>query len=400
MIITNRYSHKRATEKLVQCVTHASANTLKLAAEKRNDEQFLVQIRDTDLLAKEVHYHRSCYRDYTREISERRAGCTNEQKTRGRPFEYTKSFNAICQNVIESRIIKGGEVLRMNELTRLFLTEIRTGNESEETITYRNCQLKRRLEKRYPQLLFIKNRDMNSCELVLSEFRHVSKVVQCDSSTESENMTEDEDDELENEQNIEPHHQEGYRDMYRAAMFLRNKIAEVPYRHGPWPPTASSLDDEAVKCFVPHQLFNFFAWCVGESDEINFQDYVPTKSPTKEKLYSVCQDIVYIATKGRVDTPKHLALGMAIRHHSGSSKIVGLLNGFGHSISHSKLLVYDTALAERQMMIEDGLPPGLKKNVPTTLAWDNNDFGEETKFAQPTTLMELLSSAVFKVKNQ
>ena len=42
--------------------------------------------------------------------------------------------------------------------------------------------------------------------------------------------------------------------------------------------------------------------------------------------------------------PKHVALGMAVRHLSGSAQIVGLLNGFGYSVSHSFVLEHDTAL--------------------------------------------------------
>ena len=39
--------------------------------------------------------------------------------------------------------------------------------------------------------------------------------------------------------------------------------------------------------------------------------------------------------------PKHVALGMAVRHVSESAQLVGLLNGFGYSVSH------DTALAQQ-----------------------------------------------------
>ena len=112
--------------------------------------------------------------------------------------------------------------------------------------------------------------------------------------------------------------------------------------------------------------------------------YKPILIP-KTNFFSIGQDIVYLASNGRKETPKHLALGMAIRHNSGSSKLVGLLNGFGHSVSHSKILEYDTALAERQLLLADGLPTELEKKVPTTLAWDNNDFGEETRTGAGTT---------------
>ena len=46
--------------------------------------------------------------------------------------------------------------------------------------------------------------------------------------------------------------------------------------------------------------------------------------------------------------PKHIAFGMAVRHLSGSAQLVGLLNGFGYSVSHSFILEHDTALAQQE----------------------------------------------------
>ena len=45
-----------------------SAEQIKKAAEKRNNEQMLIEIRDWDLIAKEFRKHEKRYRDYTRTI--------------------------------------------------------------------------------------------------------------------------------------------------------------------------------------------------------------------------------------------------------------------------------------------------------------------------------------------
>ena len=76
--------------------------------------------------------------------------------------------------------------------------------------------------------------------------------------------------------------------------------------------------------------------------------------------------------------PKHLALGMTLRHLTGSSKLQQLLNRFGHCVSHSVSLEHDTALAAQQLRLGNGIPPGFNSSMFTTLVWDNNDFGEET----------------------
>ncbi|KAJ8043015.1 hypothetical protein HOLleu_09928 [Holothuria leucospilota] len=55
---------QRQTEKLTQCLTRDAERRLKAAAEKKNDDRLLLQIRGKDLIAIEVCYHKSCYRHY------------------------------------------------------------------------------------------------------------------------------------------------------------------------------------------------------------------------------------------------------------------------------------------------------------------------------------------------
>ena len=83
--------------------------------------------------------------------------------------------------------------------------------------------------------------------------------------------------------------------------------------------------------------------------------------------------------------PKHVAIGMTMRHMTGSSNILGILNGLGHSSSHSTVLEHDTALATKQLERKTIVPEGFAKRVHTTVVWDNNDFREETPTGGGTT---------------
>lgn len=98
----------------------------------------------------------------------------------------------------------------------------------------------------------------------------------------------------------------------------------------------------------------------------------------KKKIISLAQDIITLASQGRKLMPKHLALGMTLRHLTGSAKLQQLINSFGHCVSHSVTLEHDTALATKQLQRKSDVPLGFRRNVFTTLVWDNNDFGEET----------------------
>ena len=81
-----------------------------------------------------------------------------------------------------------------------------------------------------------------------------------------------------------------------------------------------------------------------------------------------------------------MSLAMSIRHLSGSAQLIGLLNGFGHSVLHSVTLNHDTALANQEIRRgNDALPSSIQPGIPTIIVWDNNDFGEETLSGHGTT---------------
>lgn len=95
---------------------------------------------------------------------------------------------------------------------------------------------------------------------------------------------------------------------------------------------------------------------------------------------------MYLHAKGRVSTPKHHSLSMTIRHMTGSSQIIQILNGLGHCTSHSSTLEHDTALAMVELSRgEFPTPSGIKHGQFTTLVWDNIGFGEETLSGKGTT---------------
>ncbi|KAG8179733.1 hypothetical protein JTE90_006638 [Oedothorax gibbosus] len=76
---------------------------------------------------------------------------------------------------------------------------------------------------------------------------------------------------------------------------------------------------------------------------------------------------------------------MAVRHVTGSARIISILNGLGHCISHSAVLEYDTDLAQMQLNSIDCLPVGIVSNIFATFVWDNIEFCEETVTGHGTT---------------
>ena len=59
--IKSLLKRNRVPEKLTQCQTFRSGKTLLSAAEKRGDMHIVVQLKNQDVIALEIKYHKSCF---------------------------------------------------------------------------------------------------------------------------------------------------------------------------------------------------------------------------------------------------------------------------------------------------------------------------------------------------
>ena len=350
------------------------------AAEKSNDENMLLLIRGKDCVAIEVRYHRSCHLTYTR--------CLTGNKTK--PFEMDKTvfdgeiFKRFCE-FVDEKILKQGEIIRMVKLRNIFNTMLAEMNPGVDGIeTY---YLKRKLKLTYPQLEFSRPSLRNLSEIVFVSSNITSLADNWDSQSQSQEseLEETQHRGSDNRAKKKLYDHESTRNLYMTAVHLKGLISDYKGCSSVWPPTADDLSMHAAKEGIPSALYNLLAWITGSSDDVRHEGFVVTSPDNDRKLTSIAQDILYLASKGRVATPKHMALGMAIRHWTGSSNLITLLNGFGHSISHSAVLEYDTALANMELTRNNIVPDGFKPEVHTTLIWDNNDFMEETRSGAGTT---------------
>lgn len=370
--ILDKSTGKRKIEKLSQCET--SSNLILEAALKKNDEEILLNIRGKDLVAIEMNYHSSCYKQYTRFITKPKLIVDDNE-------DYPDSFHVFCKETIEKIIIENKEIMRMNKLRDIFLKTVAEVEQTQVT-SYKNYNLKRRLQVKYPQLCFIKQSKRNKCELVFCETLDTG-VCHNISTSDSSKSTDSEPDNMST--NFSPVQADVLKTLFYSALTVKTAIENAPCLAGSWPLTAEELTFEAAEKMVPKELYNFLAWVIGVSDEPEIDKYVNVPDNIKRKLLSISQDIIYLASNGKKQTPKHLTLGMTVRHISGSSKLIGLLNGLGHSVSHSAVLQHDTDLALQQLRTESLVPQGFGKEVFTTLVWDNCDFGEETLSGAGTT---------------
>ena len=79
---------------------------------------------------------------------------------------------------------------------------------------------------------------------------------------------------------------------------------------------------------------------------------------------------------------------MAVRQLTGSTRLLKILHGLGHTASTDTVLKHDTALAIISSEGDENeikIPRNIVQGLFTTIVWDNNDFNEETLSGKGTT---------------
>ena len=143
-----------------------------------------------------------------------------------------------------------------------------------------------------------------------------------------------------------------------------------------WPPLSSDITGESVRKLVTPLLFNFVAWLRGFSEDPEASEHVKVSEGHAIKIFSICQDLINVSSKAKIQTPKSLALAMVARQISGCSSLINVLNGLGHCISLSSTMAYDSALAQKTINTSNDIPTNFVPEEYVNLVCDNIDFGD------------------------
>ena len=305
---------------------------------------------------------------------------------------YDRAFEEFCLNVIEKRIIQNRDILLLSYLLKEFIKCV----QSLERINVPYCaeKLKKRLQNRYPQLVFHASKSMKKGTLVYSDMLTVGDVADCTVAPEREfdTQSDSEEDEYADDkyadQNIERDKEVRAKDIYFVALEIRKLLRDSKGINAEWPPDSHDLTLARAKESIPVMLYNFLAWSVGFTCDPTMDKNVEISSKEDAKVVSIAQDLIYAESKGKKQTHKSLALGMAVRQMTGSVRLLKVLHGLGHTASADTVSKHDTALA---IISNNGdgkeikIARNILKNMFTTLVWDSNDFNEEMLSGKGTT---------------
>ena len=283
-----------------------------------------------------------------------------------------------CAETVQKRIIHGKEMLLLSYLLK-----------DGATAPYQALRLKKRIQSRYPQVVFHSSKTMNKGTLVYSDDRVPGDIA--DDMMEIDHADESQDEETDTDilgkslcgtgkATASPDNE-----IFNAAMEIRRMTRESKGVDG-WPPDSNDLTIDLATESIPIKLFNFVAWAVGYSDEPSVDERVMVSHGQSCKVVSICHDLVYAEAKSKKQTHKSLALGMAVRQTTGSTKLINSLHRLGHSVSSSTVCKHNSALASISYASEHvNIPRNANVGLFTTIVWDNNDFNDETLTGKGTT---------------
>ena len=332
---------KGKLETLSNIITKAAENTLKQAAKLRNDQEMLVAVQGTDLIAKDFQKHDYCYREYTRLVW--------EKEQRSENVEGIGDFESVCA-LVDDKIIIGHQCLSMETLMVAY--GIGAG------VRQRRHALKERLIKRY-----------GHCHVFISTEYHAAQVVISRDCLETQSIS----------KSLQ------FTKVYavkRSAAILREAVLNFVESSAPlpWPPSVESLMSEERQC--PQLLQQFFKVLLSTADTHH------TVSETANRLGdSFSQDIVHAISKGNFITLKHAAIGLGLHSMTGQKLPLKVLSRLGHCISYDSICEIETAQAELVQHFE---------SMSLSLPLQPVDSGSKVRIFTPSILDFLRKNCSFR----
>lgn len=346
-----------------------SDERIRMAATEKMDSRVL-SLASRDLVAAEAHYHKSCYRDYTRILDKPNdVGIVDETATDPEMIKYQAAVSKSYEELfyyIRNDVFLSPRIVAMTELTEK-LSDLIHSKGIESIKPHTKKHIRRQIENEFPSSVHFLNiggrlllwpDSLKIYDLVKENFR-LSQEVRSYSTSKQD-----------------PNHL-----IKQAASYLRSQI-KTSCTSQEWPVDPSSINDEYTK--VPTPLQDFFEMLL--SGDTNCKDL---SGRVKRLANSYACDCIYGVSVGKHKTAKHILLPWAVKSLTGNVELIKILNRFGHGISYSQMEELDTELCLKKLDEEEekgvALPTNIVPGMPTVLAYDNIDRNEETLTGQGTS---------------
>ena len=347
-ILCNKQKYKGCF-KLRRC-TDANIGEFLSTANRRNRRDVSHRIEMTQTLECPAMYHDQCRRDLTREETVK-------------PEIITDNFNRLTQ-VIEKNVILDQTPMTSTELSCIY-DELGGPSTSRRTLLE---QITRHFGER---IRVCARHGQGQSTIIYSSSMKLSDVtaalVNANSNAISEDISNSFSIATSNELSLEDPEFHQYVNLVCEDIRKCKGIASLEITH-----------DQVVD-FLPRSLINLISLLVGyrSGTTNNVHDSIMAQ------IESVAQDIVYIESRSKKLTPKHVGLGSTIHQKTRSKDIINLLHHAGHTLSYDQLLMLDTCLANKtlkSMNKTNGavIPDNLERGQFVHFTCDNIDIKDES----------------------
>lgn len=173
-------------------------------------------------------------------------------------------------------------------------------------------------------------------------------------------------------------------EIWKTALHLRETIQSQEIKAS-WAPQSCELTENAVT--IQDDLKEFlFPLLTGST---GFPGLQSCSEKVSRLISSFGQDLVFGASGGRQNPPKHILLPYAVKSLTNNGELIHILNCCDHGIAYSQLEEINTALCLQKLAVtssnEVPLLDNIRPFIKTTLAWDNVDRLEETLSGEGTS---------------
>ena len=341
-------------EPLMQSLELRSDARVRQAAIEKLDDKILA-VTSQNIVAAEAHYHKTCYRNYTRDEKPKTIPATITSEDASYYEAEYESYLMLFKHVRDT-LFPEPQVIRLTNLTAKLVAFMEVNGYSSVKQQTKD-HIRRKLEAEFTDSLHFIS-EANGRVLVYPDNLSLVEVLR-------ENvLLKDKLQELETTNDIT-------HIIKRSAIHIRGQIKSMPKM--PWPPKPDELSGDYLD--LPETLLLFLNnLLMGDSSE--------GTSRLQRVVQSLGQDFVYAVSGGLIIPAKHILLPWGLKSLTGNVEVIKVLNRLGHSISYSKLEELDTSLClQKQAQEADNgvtLPSTSQPGIAASLAFDNIDRLEET----------------------
>ena len=171
--------------------------------------------------------------------------------------------------------------------------------------------------------------------------------------------------------------------LYRAAKLIKSEITDcrgIAIRS----PSVVDSSQTNAKSLIPDSLYWFLRWIIAtpkKKTTMTFHHHdrwLSNRGSSDEmRILTLAQDVVHCATEATANMPKHVALGIAVRHTKRSKQLITMFSRMGPCSSYDEIEAMDTSTANEIIANSEIIGVILPSNISTCVfeqvAADNND---------------------------